>query len=85
MSHPYTSEYVGFRLFDGSSFGGLEPTSWDFDGSASDVMEFAEQNLSEVKSVKQLSDGTFDVLLNDGSEYRVYTRPDCESNREAAK
>ena len=85
MRHPHTSDYVGFRSFDGSSYGELQSTSWEFDGSVSDAREFAEQNLGEVKRVKQLSDGTFDVLLENGSDYRVYTRPDCEPNEIAAK
>jgi len=74
---PWTSKSKGFRRFDGNSFGELVLTKWDFDGTEEDVTEFASNmlcdSLAEVDSVKDIGNGTFDVLLTDGSDYRVYT------------
>lgn len=75
-NHPYTSKFKGFRMFDGSSFGELTTTEWDFDGTESDVREFAGENLGSVRSVKDVGNGSFDVTLEDETEFRVYTKKD---------
>jgi len=89
MSHPSTADSTGFRAFDGTQFGELQTTSWEFDGSVGDVEDFAESNLcsptQSVVHVKQVSRTTFDVTVrecddseitdNPGreTEYRIYT------------
>lgn len=73
MSHPYTAEARGFRQFHESSFGELQETEWDFDGTIEDVREFAHHNLGSVESVRDCGAGTFDVTTESGEEYRIYT------------
>jgi hypothetical protein len=80
MNHPHTSTKTGFRQFDGSTFGELQSTEYSFDGAESDVADFAEHELCgdsvTVEAVKSRGAGTFDVLLSDGSDFRVYTSED---------
>jgi len=82
MSHPYTSSEVGFREFIETSFSELQTTEWEFDGTKSDVRDFANQNICDegvrVKRVDDIGSGTFDVLLSNRRSYRVYTKTDDE-------
>lgn len=78
MAHPYTSKLVGFRLFDGTMFGELVPAEWSFDGTESDIRAFAAENLGPVESITDCGSGTFDLLLEDGTDFRVYTKAVAE-------
>lgn len=71
--HPHTAQNVGFRVFDGSSFGELQETAWEFDGTAADVREFCSQNLGTAVSISEIGGGTFDAVLDDGTDVRIYT------------
>lgn len=76
-SHPYTSSRIGFRLFNGSTFGELQETSWRFDGSPEDVREFVQQHVwgpeETTDLVLDMQRGTFDVTSESGKTVRVYT------------
>lgn len=77
MGHPYTSEHVGFREFDGSSFGELQETEWQFDSTAEDVRDFVDGNIGLSDSIREVGDGTYDATLGDGREFRIYTRAEA--------
>ncbi len=75
MAHPWTSDRVGFRVFDGTSFGELTETGWCFDGTEDDVRNFVIEHLGQdIESFRTWEGGTYDVIA-DGVDYRIYTRP----------
>jgi hypothetical protein len=80
MSHPWTSESIGYRVFEGTQFSELQFTDWEFDGTESDVRKFVEQELCAggfvITSVELVCDGTYDVLLSSGEDCRIYTIED---------
>lgn len=74
--HPWTSEAIGFRLYENGRFGELQPTNWCFDGTNTDVLNFVDSNICSAESIKRLSfrgQGVYDLLLKCGKEYRIYT------------